>query len=480
MLHKRKRLLGLILAGLLLLPAIPAAAEYTLTQGAFYLNEADPIPCRVLGYDDYYGGAQFQYVPIANALGYTTTYDGETQTITSEKDGRVIRMVLNQSNITITENGQETSVYGIAREYEGSTYLRSYIYNDVFDIYAYQGETKETELYLYTKEAVAQRIENAFKSKQNTISDYQLPETFTAKISLQTNDRIDSDTFGIHINGSLAADITLSHKGEWTQLDATINADGLANFIRLFAHPAVSEDIKSLANTLDLEKPVTISMRYNSDTLYVKADNPYVLSALYSSLPWMPDEYKNALPAQLQDKWIGYTIDDSISDTLSNIQNSLQAEVDMTQFADYFASSFGKTNHVFRAVDALAALSEKYASVTQEGSSTTVKADLPDGAIQQLLREFTEIDQSWLDVLKLSCTGETTITDKHEMTSSISLNVGLTNIPTPYGLQCGTADGTISATLAITEGAEDIAAPENTVSFESLYDEADAAIESEE
>ena len=480
MLHKKKRFLGLILAGLLLLPAIPAAAEYTTTQGVFYLNEADQIPCKVLGYDDYYGGAQFQYVPIANALGYTTTYDGETQTVTSEKGGRVIRMVLNQSNITITENEQTRNVYGSTTEYEGSTYLNSYIYGNLFDIYVSRGKTQDTELYLYTKEAVAQRIEDTLNDKLNIFSDYQLPEDFTAKLSLQLNGRADSDTFGMHFDCGIAADIAVSRKGEWTQLEAIINADGLANFIQLFVHPAVSEDIESLIDTVDLEKPVTVSVRYNSDTLYVKADDPYVLSALYSSLPWTPDEYKNALPAQLQDKWIGYAIDDSIHNTLTELQDCLQLDVDMTQFADSLADAFGKTNSVFRFIDTLAALYENHIAITSEGGSTTIKADVPDGAVQQLLRNCPGIDPSWLDVLKLSIASEITITGGHTLQSSESLNIGLTNIPNPYGLQCGTADGAISATLAITEGAEAIAAPEQTVSFQSIYDEAAAAIESEE
>ena len=477
MLHKNKRFFGLLLAGLLLLPTIPAAAETTVTQGTFYVNETTPTPCNILGYDDYYGNGWFQYVPIANAFGYTTTYDGETQTVTSEKDGRIIRMPLNQANITITENGQTRNIYGFIREYEGSTYLASYTYDNLFDVYSYQGKSDNPELYLYTKEDVVQQIKDKLGGKFNPFSDYQLPESFTARLTLQLDGRADSDTFGMHFDGSLAADITISQKGEWTQLDATAKADGLANFIQLFRHPAVSERVESLVNTIDLEQPVNVSVRYNSDALYVKADNPYVLAELYDSLPWKTaDEYKDSLPAQLQDKWICYQIDDSIRSTLDKLQNNLSFKIDMTQFTDSLANAFGKHNSVFRVIDAIATLSEQHTTITSEGGSTTIKADIPDGVVQQLLRDYyvsDAMEQSWLDVLKLSAGSETTINDKQTLTSSASFNIGLTNIPNPYGLQCGSANGVIAGTLTIAEGAEDIAAPEQTVSFQSIYDAAE-------
>lgn len=474
MFKKKKQFLGLLLAGLLLIPAIPAAAETTIMQGTIYINEAYPTPCNVLTGYDFFDSYAFQFVPIANAFGYTTTYHGETQTVTSEKDGRMIRMVLNQNDITITENGQEQKLYGKAIEFEGSTYLNYYAFGSLFNIYAYQGETKKNELYLYTKDAVTQQIEEKLKNNILFFNAFQLPDSFDAQLSLQIDGRADSETFGIHFNGGLKIDAAMSRNGEWTALDLTINTDGLSNLIRFFTHPALSNEIENL-KTINLNEPLNASLRYNNDTLYVKADGILALTELYNSLPHnTPDTYKNSLQAQLQDKWICYQMDSFIREKLAIVQKCLQPELEVSQIADAFALQFGDSNSVFPAIDAISTLHEQITAITHEDGTLSVKTTLPADTVQQFLTDFAVIDQSWLDVLTISAASDMTVIDGQSFISSVTSDIGITNIPNSYGLQCGTADGTITGTVSITKGAEEIAAPENAVAFQSIYDGAAA------
>ena len=475
MFQKGKQMLALLLAVLLLLFSMPAAAEPTVAQGAVYINEVFSTSCNVLTGYDFFGGSAFQFVPIASAFGYTTTYDGETQTVISEKGGRIIRMVLNQNDMTIIENGQEQKLYGKAIEFEGSTYLDYYRFSSLFNIYAYRGETGKNELYLYTKDAVTQQIEEQFKDTIPALSHFLLPDSFDAQLSLQIDGHADSDTFGIHFDGGLKADAAISRNGEWTALDLTIHTDGLSNLIRFLTHPALSNEIEHF-KTIHLNEPLTASFRYNNDTLYVKADGILALTELYNSLPHNRlDTYKNSLLAQLQDKWICYQMDSFIREKLNIVQKFLQPELEINQIADTFALQFGDSNSVFAAIDAAAALYKQTMAISYEDGSLSVKANLPDGAVQQFLSDFAVIDQSWIDVLALSAAGETAVTEGASLISSFTTDIGITNIPNPYGLPCGTADGTITGTVSITKGAEEIAAPENAVDFQSIFNDAAAA-----
>ena len=253
----------------------------------------------------------YQYITIANTLGYTTTYNEETEEIVSVKDGRTIKLKVGDYDAFVTE-GETTNdvfLYDVPFVVEGRTFISRSALKNLFDVELYLSDYDEENpeslpyINIYEYNHFYRIFKENFTEYENLIE--KIAEICNPDIDFQTEAQMEykldfnSPAFGTTIKGSGKTKFVFEDSDSYKYMKVSNNSDGIFNLLDFslyaFDYDFYNEENSEKRPEIDLDKTDELEMYYTPENIYLKSDD-VVYYNMYGT------DYFNG--ENIKDKWL--------------------------------------------------------------------------------------------------------------------------------------------------------------------------------
>lgn len=419
----------------------------------------------------YYNGEQFelsvlggqfvQYTPIAKAIGYTTSFNAETSTVTSVKDGRKVSFVINpyHTQATITDGGLVSEVYSENLVRNGSTYVQYWDIVQFFGVQMAGNYYGSSRLEWYDKATLV----DYFKSKVNGLDKYtesfKLPQEYSLVYDMSSDLDATSKLFGINVTGKNDTHIKVDRKGDVVTVDGTSANQGLFNFWNLMWAMDGNKNLPYYKDKFDFTKPVEFKAYYSKDELYAKSD-VFVPVFVMNALPWdIRSEKLNEVAERIDNKWVKAWISDQDIERISSLISSFESgnrDAIWEMIVEQTISNYGYYNtpaiegsiynHALQRLDNIANIFTNAITVENSNGQITLTFKMNSETLKQLIIQMSGNSDSAeyinninyaFDMIEFNVEQKMVKYSDNTMKMSGSLVGKLKNIPNSFNLDCG-------------------------------------------
>ena len=458
--------------------------EPVLEEVSLYFNgeKLENPPCEDYGY--------VQYTAVAKALGYETTFDGETRTITSGKDATVISFQIDSFEASVMEYDSEEilELYNTPIIFDGKTYIYYRDISVLFDYFVTQSydEDYNMRVDIIDTEIFRQPLIEAFKLTEEYAS--KLPEgEFALTSNVDFDIVLQSKYLGLTVEGGSDMSLTLKRGTDSYYAKLTMKNEGIFNIYNLILglvpHYATEETYKNV----DFNAPVEIELMADTTGVYLKSDviMPVIVTS-HMEYAFEPEEI-----AKAKGKWINVWESDATGEIAKFLDmvtsNSPVAMADtVIQSLENTATYGANYDTIKNMIDSVSEFvgSQNY-KISERNGKKTVTLTVDEEAYRKYFKsllgsELNNMDWLW-DAFKISGSGKT-VSGKNGMESGESkVSMGIPKFPNKFGFDFGGFEMTVSETDKITAGKQTMpkitstyALPE--IEYEDYYEETDFEI----
>ena len=257
-----KKIISLILSLIIvssIFVSVSAVEEVTISDGTTVVEDVSPelcelsmycngneskiitIPFKSEFYSKNYYEQSYQYITVANSLGYTTKYNDETQEIISERADRTIKMTVgsNDAQVINNDNPEYVYLYDCPFVVNGRTFVSMYDMEKIFDIEVYVSDYDEENandipyVNIYEYKHIKEIFKNEFAGYKNIIEMVcHIPQdNWQSNVLLEYKIDFNSDTFGTSVKGRGKTNLPLENGENYEYIKVSNNSDGIFNLL---------------------------------------------------------------------------------------------------------------------------------------------------------------------------------------------------------------------------------------------------------
>ncbi len=428
-----KRLISLLTIALMLFGTCCAVTAYDESEYDYYEEEYipsyEPFDYEIIIDNDLIIGDSgylieyweyYRYTTVAEALGFTTTFNEETGMVESVKDDVTISFLPDGSYLSITENGELTIetdwVYEIANV-EDRVYIDyseiEYFFGDYTDR-MFSINYDDYSLNIITPEMKKKLASEADKKLTyfNEILNAERTKNFTSEASGVVDISFSSDFFGVSGSGNAKMQVISAKEGEKSYVKISQTNKGLMNLLSLMNDEAV------LPHTIEAFNDGKHTYYKGSETVSSMLDDEYY---------GFEYAYKNEA-SKVMDKWC-YSENNSTS--------FITFIADDTTVGELIVNSAFETEDSDDAIEKIkmvtSLLSDENFKVSKANDTKTYKFKVDTKTLLNILSKSENLSDDLSDFENFNF--ELTLNEKISKKGSSSVlngSISIENLPNPW------------------------------------------------
>lgn len=420
-----------------------------------------------------------KYTEIASILGYETTYDDDTRTITSVKDDeKLVIPIDSDSELSILKtSGDETTeiAYVYSSIYNDRFYIYEWNYERLFDVkvnLSYDDANDKEEYHIIEtaplKKYMLEKTVNFEKyidivgvsSFPNQSSEGMLECVF------------DSPNFGTKIEGSCSISSNQSYNNGKLSMSIDANTAGIINVITAALQGAAGMELQNMK--FDLTKPIDFNMYSDETGTYLKSDmlHGLLLSGIlgYNNTP----EFKKNVFDSTLGKYIRYDselVPEEMAENINAITNTYEVLIDLlVEMA--LNAGIAEYDRVIAYIDSIIDLVDEEHLIINEKAdgSTNVTYKVTENDIVKIVNAV--IDDTYLNIVEreqinkflngmnVECLSVCNITKSGKMTTKSNIEFVM-EIPNNWNLDIGTLTFKLKSTGTADSDAVELTPPDD-------------------